>query len=554
MEFVILAVVALLVVALAAALAPRLRVPAPLILVIVGIGVSILPFMPKVTVNPEWILIGILPPLLYSASVSMPVMNFRREFTAISGLSVALVVSSSVLLGLFFAWVIPGLGIWWGIALGAIVSPTDAVAVSIVKRVGVSSRVVSVLNGESLLNDATALVLLRTAIVGTAASISLWNVFGTFAYSVLVATAIGVVIGYLNLWVRSKVTDSTVNTAISFTVPFLAAVPAELLGASGLVAAVVAGLITGHGAARRLPVQHRLSDSQNWHTIELVFEGAIFLLMGLELAGIVADVERDSVGIGVATVIAAGALLLTIVVRAAYIAPLLVALHRRARRGAQRKPRLIVVEEWLESPVPRVGRKGKERPTPTPARIERAKTFTRRALFDLDYFVAAPLGWREGGILVWAGMRGAITLAAAQTLPADAPHRSLLVHIAFTLAAGSLLVQGGTLAALVRWLKPARADSAVLAEERKSLLAMLRAVGREAISDTATTAAPDEVDTHNAKRPSKSQALKAIEAQRKALLDARDIGAYSAESIANALMNLDADQISIELKGGPPEG
>ncbi|MBX3091031.1 MAG: cation:proton antiporter [Cryobacterium sp.] len=543
METVIVAVGALLVVAGSAALAPKLRIPAPLILVIVGIVVSILPFMPVVSIDPEWILIGILPPLLYSASVSMPVMNFRREFTAISALSITLVVVSAVVLGVFFAWLVPDLGIWWGIALGAIVSPTDAVAVSIVKRVGVSSRVVSVLNGESLLNDATALVLLRTAIVATAASISLWNVVGTFAYSVAVAAALGGAVGFANLWVRSRVTDSTVNTVISFTVPFLASVPAELLGASGLVAAVVAGLITGHGAARRLSPQHRLSDSQNWHTVELVLEGAIFLIMGLELAGIVADVERESVGIGIALAIAAGALVLTLFVRVAFIAPMLVALRNRARRGVRSKPRLKVMEEWLESPQPRAGRDGTVRPVPASGRIERAKKFTRRALFDLDYFTAAPLGWREGGILVWAGMRGAITLAAAQTLPGDAPHRSLLVHIAFTVAAGSLVLQGGSLAALVRWLKPARTDEAVLTEERANLLAMMRSAAARANEHDPT---PLE-----SRHSSKEAALRGIEAQRKALLDARDVGAFSAESIAQALVNLDADQISIELKGGP---
>jgi NhaP-type Na+/H+ or K+/H+ antiporter len=109
--------------------------------VVVGIGASLLPFVPEVHVEPEWILSGVLPPLLYSAAVSMPSMNFRREFTAISGLSFVLVV------GVVFAWPVPGLGLAWGIALGAIVSPTDAVAASIVKRAGAPTRVVTILQG-----------------------------------------------------------------------------------------------------------------------------------------------------------------------------------------------------------------------------------------------------------------------------------------------------------------------------------------------------------------------------------------------------------------------
>src|SRR3954469_5150705 len=151
MEFPAIVVLGLLAIAAAAVFGPRLGVAAPLLLVVVGIGVSLLPFVPAIEIEPHWILAGVLPPLLYSASVSMPTMDFRREFTAISGLAVILVVASAVLLGLLFSWLIPGLGLPVGIALGAIVSPTDAVAVSIVRRVGVSPRIVAVLEGEGLL-------------------------------------------------------------------------------------------------------------------------------------------------------------------------------------------------------------------------------------------------------------------------------------------------------------------------------------------------------------------------------------------------------------------
>ncbi|MEO7374735.1 MAG: sodium:proton antiporter [Terrimesophilobacter sp.] len=544
MEVLIIAVAGLLAVAAAAALAPRLRIAAPLILVVVGIGVSFLPFVPAVVVDPEWILAGILPPLLYSASVSMPTMNFRREFTAISGLSIVLVVVSAVVLGLFFAWVIPGLGLWWGIALGAIVSPTDVVATSIVKRIGVSGRVVSVLEGESLLNDATALVLLRTAIAGTAASVSLWEVLGTFVAAVAVAAVIGFAVGRLNLWVRSKVTDSTVNTVLSFTVPFLASIPAELLGASGLVAAVVAGLVTGHNAARRLSPQHRLSDSQNWHMIELVLEGAIFLIMGLELAGIVNSVQEDHSGIGTAVLVAAGALPLTLIVRAGYVAPLLGALHRRARRGERFKPRLNVLQQRLENAGPR------RQHMVSPKYIERMKARIRRALADIDYLLTAPLGWRDGGILVWAGMRGAITLAAAQTLPNDTPNRSLLVLIAFIVAAASLLIQGSSLARFVTWIKPESAEPQDDTKERAAILALLSRIGNE-VADTVPGA--EETDATQSHAASKRLALAIIEAKRNALLDARDDGSFAAEPLNSALVTLDAEQISIELKSAPPE-
>ena len=582
MEGLIVAVAALLLVAAATAFAPKLRVAAPLILVVVGIGISLLPFVPPVHVEGEWILAGILPPLLYSASVSMPAMNFRREFNAIGGLSVVLVLLSSVILGFFFAWIIPGIGIWWGIALGAIVSPTDAVATSIVKRVGISGRVVAVLEGESLLNDATALVLLRSAIAGTAATISFWGVLGNFAYSVAVAGVLGFVIGHLNLWVRSKVTDATVNTVISFTVPFLASIPAELLGASGLVAAVVAGLVTGHGAPRRLSPQHRLSDSQNWRVVELVLEGSIFLLMGLELFAIVSEVQYKNDGLGPAILVAVGALVLTLIVRTAYIAPLLAGLRRRARRSAQFKPRLDMMQQRFDgtAPLPEpdsaiaerrrqelARRELANRPAPNPEQIERVKTRTRRALADIDYLLAAPLGWREGGVLVWAGMRGAVTLAAAQTLPTDGsvPDRAFLILVAFMVAALSLLIQGGTLAWFVRWIKPAGPDVEAENADRRRLLELLTSIEdgirsrhpepAEPPIDSAADAAQDpEKPPAETFADIKQVTIEIIEAQRTALLDARDDGTFDAEILNNALDNLDADQISIELKGQPLRG
>jgi len=542
MQTLIVIVVGLVTVAAATALAPKLRIAAPLILVVVGIAVSFLPFVPVIEIEPELILAGILPPLLYSASVSMPAMDFRRELRAIGGLSIVLVVLSSVILGFFFSLVIPGLGIWWGIALGAIVSPTDAVATSIVKKSGVSGRVVAVLEGESLLNDATALVLLRAAIVATAASISFWGVVGNFLFAVAVASAFGFVVGHLNLWIRARVKDATVNTVLSFTVPFLASIPAELLGASGLVAAVVAGLITGHGAAKVLPPSHRVSDTQNWRAVELVLEGTIFLIMGLELAGIVEKVQDSDNGLLTAALVAAGALVLTIVVRIAYVTPLVAGLRRVAIRGNEMKPRYDRFTEVLDNPEKMTARRGHPL---TPENIERGRTRVRRAIADIDYLLAEPLGWRDGAVIVWAGMRGAVTLAAAQTLPADAPDRSLLVLIAFLVAGGSLLLQGGTLARVVRWIRPA-SEEVVDSGERSALLDLLRDAAGEIPSPL------DGTEWDPARM--KAYALARIHAQRSALLTARDDGLYSAGALDSALANLDADEIAIGMRGEPAEG
>lgn len=566
MDVLALAVLSLLAIAAATAIGSRLGIAAPLLLTVGGIIVSLVPFVSAVAVEPEWILAGVLPPLLYSAAVSMPTMEFRRDFNAISGLSVVLVVISSVVLGLLFNWLIPGLGLAGGIALGAIISPTDAVAISIVKRLGVSPRAVAVLEGESLLNDASALVILRSALAGMAAAVSLWSVFGNFLYAVAVAVLIGWLVGEVNLRVRARVVDSTVNTVISFTVPFIAALPAEHLGASGLVAAVVAGLVTGRSAPHYLSPRHRLSDSQNWRTVELVLEGAVFLIMGLELQSIIEDVNADRMGVGVAFGVAALALLATVLIRSAYVAPLLAGLKASSQRSAALKPTIVTMQNRFNALPKDVQNQSDEivraRRRVSPQQVERFQTRLRRQIADIDYFLAEPLGWREGVVVVWSGMRGVVTLAAAQTLPETMPSRSLLILVAFLVAVVSLLLQGGTLPWLIRMLKPASEDMHAANEERAQLMHLLDQTALQTLEDAGVGEKVQRLrerllqeDKHleTEMHKLKDLRLRVIKAQREVLLDARDNGEYSAAMLSAVLDNLDADQISLEMKGRPPE-
>ncbi len=543
-ELLVLAVATLVVIAAATVAGPRLGIASPLVLVLIGVVASLLPVFADLHIDPELILEGVLPPLLYSAAVSMPAMNFRREFGAISGLSVVLVVGSSLVLGLFFMAVIPGLGFAWCVALGAIVSPTDAVATSIVKQTNVSKRVVAMLDGESLLNDATALVLLRTAIVAAAAAFSFWGAVGTFVWSVLVAVVIGGVVGVANLAVRRHVTDPAVNTVISFAVPFIASLPATLLGSSGLVAAVVAGLITGIRAPHVLSPRNRLADASNWHTVELVLEGLVFLTMGLQIRAIISDVGQTS-SVETAVLVALGALVLTILVRAAYVVPLLRSLSRRARRRAGVQERLQGLAERLATPE---GQEHALRKVGSQRRVERFTRRVRQFVADVDYFQRQPLGWREGTAVVWAGMRGAVTVAAAQTLPADTPQRAVLVLIAFAVAMLSLLIQGGTIGPLLRRIAPPVDLAAARAEaddERARILALLTASAE-------TVAPPEPLDgegPREAVQAARAHQLAVLEAQREALLDARDHGTFDADVLEDALANIDASQLAIELRG-----
>lgn len=348
MEFAPYLIAGVLAVVGVTALAPRLGVAAPLILVLLGVAVSFLPAVSAVEVDPEWILAGVLPPLLYSASVSMPAMDFRRDLKAISGLSVVLVVISAVVLGVLFHLLIPGIGLATGIALGAIISPTDAVATSIVKKAGVSPRIVTVLEGESLLNDASALVLLRSAIAATAATVSVGQVAGDFVYAVAVAVVIGFLVGKASLWVRSRVHEATSNTAISFVVPFIAFLPSEHLGASGLVAVVTAGIVTGLGAPKHLSPQDRIAEKANWRTVELLLESGVFLLMGLEVFGLVEEVREDHGSLWTAAGLALLAAVVVIALRSVFVAALLWLMQRSNRRNPEVREKLSAATDRLD--------------------------------------------------------------------------------------------------------------------------------------------------------------------------------------------------------------
>ncbi|MFJ3406749.1 cation:proton antiporter [Promicromonospora sp. NPDC090134] len=582
MEYLIVAVVAAILIIAVTSLAPKAGVAAPLVLVVLGAGVSLLPWVPAVEIPPEVILGGVLPPLLYSAAVGLPSMDFRRDFTAIGGLSVTLVVISSVLLGLLFRWLIPGIDLATAIALGAIVSPTDAVATSIVKRLGASPRSVTMLEGESLLNDASALVLLRSAIAATAASVSLWEVVGDFAYAALVAVAIGVPVGWLGLRVRRRLGHAALSTAVSFVVPFVAYLPAEELGASGLVAVVAAGLVTGNGSPRYLRPQDRIAERSNWHTVELLLEGAVFLIMGIELFALIEDVESGTGSVWQAFLVAAIAGVAILVVRAAFVTPLIGIQARRARRGEAVRETLTAFQDRIDQraaatppataePDQATGRRKGRRSTAE--RLERIQGTLRRRTADIDYDLARPLGWREGTLLVWAGMRGVVTLAAAQTLPGGpdgTPHRSFLILVAFGVAFGTLLVQGSTLPWLTRRLGLIGQDTAgdlpaLRREQERAARAFLAEPHRpDGTPYDAGVVARVRKDTFREHESQDEDAvltkerfiqyrelrLATIAAQREELLAARSAGTFDSAQLGTALDLLDAEQIAVEMRKG----
>lgn len=561
MEFVVVVVGCVLAIAAANTLAPRIRLAAPLLLVAVGVIVSFIPRVPEIEVDPEIILMGVLPPLLYAAAVAMPVMDFRRDVQSIGLLSIVLVIISALVLGAFFSAILPEADYATGVALGAILSPTDAVATGTIKRVGAPARITTLLSGESLFNDASSLVVLRAAIAASAASVSFGGVAVSFVWSLVAAIAVGAVIGWLHTRIRGRLSNPAVATAVSFTAPYIAYIPAELIESSGLVAAVAAGLVSGQSSVRRLTAAVRQSDMQNWRMVEVVLEGAVFLIMGLELKALLADVHEAHESWVHALWPAIAAFAMIVVLRLLFMVPLMWVVDRRAQRLISRESHLSAVRESLD---------GKPGAPDTAAR--RYRRIIDKRLADIDYYRDEALGPKESLVVVWGGMRGVVTLAAAQTLPADTPYRSLLILVAFFVAVISLTVQSGTIAAFVRSLKLPD-QSAQVRQERAELRYEMLQVAQQVLHD------PDVVG-HNQQLAGQVQLIRDLESrdseeedgttpedaldrgiamsremrrvrgkmlveQRKKLLELRDRGAYSSEALTAELAKLDAEEISI---------
>ena len=593
-------------------IAPKVGVASPLILLGVGLAIGFLPQVGAIEIAPHIILEIILPPLLFSAAVRMPTMDFRREMQAVAMLAIPLVFISSFAIGFLINWMVPQISLAWGVALGAVLSPTDAVAVTIAKRSGVSHRIITVLEGEGLFNDATSLLLLAAAMnAGLASDNDALNpalLTGRVLVALGIAIVVGLIVGEVGVRIRSIIKDSSTDTVFSFAMPFIASIPAEHVGGSGLVAAVVAGLVVSGRRAGMISAQNRRFSQQNWSTMTLMLESGIFLAMGLQAFGIIEDADGDGGGLARAAVIAVIAGSLIMVIRALFIAFMLTWLdhrrkHRKRRYHAEaerleafehRMAQACVVdsevlasrnlseEQWL-----RTMNLWRRR-----LRIRERQHAVRRS--DIDYFENEPLGPREGSVIVWAGMRGAITLAAAQTISAAAPMRSFLLTIALFIASGALVIQGLSLPWLIRLIKPKMASADISEEEREEL----RQVMSSALVDTALAQAIKEVDAQTLLSAGVSRtlsrlgnvvdlqsspssgvvseplpdtdgeneatpvemsgeeversftrdqirelALEAIHAQRDALLQARDEGIFSSAALEGALARLDNEEI-----------
>ena len=387
-------------------LAGPLRIPYPILLVLGGLLLGFGPGVPTVTMPPEVVLFGILPPLLYVSAYSTGLRELRQNLRPISLLAGGLVATTTVGVALV-AHAVTDLSWAAAFVLGAVVSPTDPIAAtSIGRRLGVPRRLIDIIEGESLVNDGTALVLLRTAILAAVAgAFSPWEAGGQLALNIVGGVAVGLAAGYVIRRIRRVLDNPPLEVTLAFLTGYFTFLPASALGVSGVLAVVTAGVYMGWYTPELTNVQTRLQGQAFWEILTFLLNVLLFGLVGLQLRPIIDALSGsgDWALLGEAVVIVVA----VIVLRILWVFP------------ATYLPRRL---------IPRVR----------------------------DHDPSPP--WRHPAFIAWNGMRGAVTIAAALLIPlrTDAglpfPGRDLIVFFAFAVVLATLVVQGLSLPLLIRVL------------------------------------------------------------------------------------------------------
>jgi monovalent cation/hydrogen antiporter len=455
------------------ALSPTLRVPLPILLVLGGVVMSFIPGLPHVALPPDVVIVAVLPPLLYSGAFFTSLRDLRTNRRPISLLAFGLVGTTMATVA-FVAheWI----GLPWAVAftLGAVVSPTDALAATeIASRLGAPRRIVSLIEGESLVNDGTALVLYKAA-VGAAVgeTFSLLDTSGRVVLNVLGGIAIGLAVGWLVRLLRRRIDDPPVEVAIAVLSGYLAYLPAAAAGVSGVLAAVTIGVYMGWHTPELTTERTRLSGDAFWEIFVFLVNALLFVLVGLQLHRIVDALAAISTLqlVGYSALICA-----TVILTRLVWVPIFTYV-----------PRLLFRSVRENDPYP---------------------------------------PWQWPVVLSWAGIRGAVSLAAALALPNDFPHRSLIVFLTFSVIVSTLVLQGLTLPALIRKLGVSDDGRA----EREDAKARIRAA-------EAALARLEELVEEGAVRPDTADRLRGLLNFRRnrfgARFDDSDDGAIEQQSLA----------------------
>ena len=508
-------------------LARKLSVPYPIVLVVAGLVLGFLPGVPEVELPPDLVLVIFLPPLLYYAAFFSSPRDLRAELPGISLFALGLVLVTMCVVAVVAHAVVDGLPWAVAFALGAIVSPTDPIAATaIMRRLGAPRRIVTIVEGESLANDATALVAYRLAVgAAVGGSFSLTQAALEFVVASFGGAAVGLAAGWLIAEVRRRLDDPPVEITISLLTGYAAYVPAEQLGLSGILAAVAAGLYIGWRSPEIASPRMRIQGFATWDILVFLLNATLFLLIGLQLEAIL---DRLA-GRPVATLIGYAALISAVVV--------------------------AVRIAWLFT-------------TPHEIRALDGRPADRERRLDA----------RARLVIGWAGMRGAVSLAAALALPLETetgapfPHRDLILLLVFAVILSTLVLQGLTLPALIRRLG-IRDDGAE--EEREELQARL-ATAEAALAELDALAGepwtrPDTIermrrlfdyrrrrfaarggavhdDGYEERSLAYQRSLRAvIAAQRRALIRLRNEGAISDQVMRAVERELDLEETRLEI-------
>ena len=478
-----------------------------------------MPGVPRVDVAPDAILVLVLPPILYVAAFFTPIRSFRANLGNIVSLAIGLVLASTFAVAAVAMAIVPQMTLPLAIALGAIVSPPDEVAaLAVVERLAVPRRLVSLIDGESLLNDATALTVYRVALMTAALGTPIlsWAPVGRFVLIAAGGVAIGLAIGWLSAYVRSRITDTPVEITVSLLTSYAAYLPADMVGASGVLATVTAGLYLGRRASTFTGSDLRLAIRPVWDMIVFLLNGIVFLLIGLQISAIASETPVSTLLLFVAQGLAVS--LTLILVRALWI---------------------LGIRAW-----------------------QRVRD-------------TGPLSWAEVIVLSWTGMRGVVSLAAALAVPlalpngSPVPAREAVIVITFTVILVTLVGQGVSLPFVIRAVRLA-GDHGAWAEEQharrelanqalqqidklyakwpghRPLLDQLKAAYQdraehaEHLDQPPGSVAEQELVEHRQIRRA------VIDAQRAAVLEMRDRGTIDDDVLRSIERELDLEEVRME--------
>jgi len=415
----------LLAVAVLALVARQLTIPYPILFVIGGLLLGLIPELPKVRLDPELVFLFILPPLLFPAALFTSWRDFRANLRPISLLAIGLVLFTTVAVA-WLAHYFMHLPLDAGFVLGAIISPPDAIAATaIADRLKVPRRIVTILEGESLVNDATALVAYRFAVVAVVTgTFSLAHASGQFFIMGIGGLLIGLLVGWLAEQFHKRVDDAPIEITVSLLTPFVAYLAAERLGVSGVLAVVTAGLYLGWRMPELLTFKTRLQGGPVWEMVEFLLNGFVFILIGLQLPEVLRALSGNAIPIPRLVWYALLISLAVILIRILWVFP------------ATYLPRLLFKKLCKHDPHPK---------------------------------------WQHVTVVAWTGMRGVVSLAAALALPhkikddSPFPGRDLILFLTFVVILATLVVQGLSLPPLIRWLG-VKDDGSMEKEEREARL------------------------------------------------------------------------------------